>query len=149
MKKKLHIILVILWMIFIFYMSSNTSTESSKQSGVIVSFIIDLFNITNTDNLTFIIRKLAHFIEYFILGILVINVILDYHKRIYYAITICFIYALSDELHQIFIPGRSCEVRDIIIDIIGSVMGIYFLYFLKKKHIRQTKISKFSNQVQH
>ncbi len=124
-KKYLSILLVILWMSFIFIMSSYDSNESSQQSGLIVGIITNIFNISNTDILSHIIRKLAHFTEYFILGILVINM-LKYlsNKYLIISIIICILYAISDEIHQLYVPGRSCQITDILIDSIGSILGI-------------------------
>jgi len=71
------------------------------------------------------------------LGLLVVNMINNYNnKSILISIIICIIYATSDEIHQLFVPGRSCQLLDILIDTIGSVIGIY-LY--KKILIRDTR----------
>ena len=135
MEKKINIIFLIIWMILIFIMSNYTSTASAHQSGLIVNVIASIFKIDNLNLLSHIIRKLAHFTEYFILGILTIRVIIDYKLNNYYAIIICILYAISDEIHQIFIPGRSGEVRDVLIDITGTTLGIiiYNLYHKNKK----------------
>ena len=132
-KNKISLLLVILWMIFIFVISSFNATSSSNQSNFIVDIITSIINIKDTELLSLIIRKLAHFIEYFILGILVINFITRYDKKIIIAILLCIIYATSDEIHQIFVPGRSCQIIDIMIDSLGSIMGIYLYKLIKKK----------------
>lgn len=132
-KNKISLLLVILWMIFIFVMSSFDATSSSNQSNFIVDIITSIINIKDTGLLSLIIRKLAHFIEYFILGILVINFITRYDKKIIIAILLCIIYATSDEIHQIFVPGRSCQITDIMIDSLGSIMGIYLCKLITKK----------------
>lgn len=132
-KNKISLLLVILWMIFIFVMSSFDATSSSNQSNFIVDIITSIINIKDIGLLSLIIRKLAHFIEYFILGILVINFITRYDKKIIIAILLCIIYATSDEIHQIFVPGRSCQIIDIMIDSSGSIMGIYLYKLIIKK----------------
>lgn len=132
-KNKISLLLVILWMIFIFIMSSFDATSSSNQSNFIVDIITSIINIKDIGLLSLIIRKLAHFIEYFILGILVINFITRYDKKIIIAILLCIIYATSDEIHQIFVPGRSCQIIDIMIDSLGSIMGIYLYKLITKK----------------
>ena len=120
-------------MIFIFVMSSFDATSSSNQSNFIVDIITSIINIKDIGLLSLIIRKLAHFIEYFILGILLINFITRYDKKIIIAILLCIIYATSDEIHQIFVPGRSCQIIDIMIDSLGSIMGIYLYKLITKK----------------
>lgn len=132
-KNKISLLLVILWMIFIFVMSSFDANSSSNQSNFIVDIITSIINIKDIELLSLIIRKLAHFIEYFILGILVINFITRYDKKIIIAILLCIIYATSDEIHQIFVPGRSCQITDIMIDSLGSIMGIYLYKLITKK----------------
>ena len=132
MKKRISILLLILWMLFIFIMSSFDSVESDNQSGFIVNIISNILNINNTDILSFIIRKIAHFAEYFILGLLTHNMINNFNKKIYISIIICILYAVSDELHQVLIPGRSCQILDILIDSSGSILGIYLLYIYFK-----------------
>lgn len=135
MKKKIYsILLVILWMILIFIMSSFNSIESGNQSNFIVNIISNILNIKNVDTLSFIIRKSAHFTEYFVLGLLVYNLINNCHYKSYIGILICIIYALSDEIHQIFVPGRAFKIMDILIDSTGSITGLYLLkYFIQKK----------------
>lgn len=132
-KNKISLLLVILWMIFIFVMSSFDATSSSNQSNFIVDIITSIINIKDIGLLSLIIRKLAHFTEYFILGILVINFIIRYDKKIIIAILLCIIYATSDEIHQIFVPGRSFQIIDIMIDSLGSIMGIYLYKLITKK----------------
>ena len=132
-KNKISLLLVILWMIFIFVMSSFDASSSSNQSNFIVDIITSIINIKDTGLLSLIIRKLAHFTEYFILGILVINLINKYDKKIIIAILLCIIYATSDEIHQIFVPGRSCQITDIMIDSLGSILGIYLYKLITKK----------------
>lgn len=132
MKKKISIILVILWMSLIFIMSSFNGDNSSNQSSFIVDIISNIFNINNIDILSLIIRKLAHFTEYFILGILVYNMIYNFNKKINIAIILCILYAVSDEIHQLFVIGRSCKIIDILIDSCGSITGIYLSYLINK-----------------
>ena len=64
---------MLLWMFLIFIMSSFDATESTNQSNFIVNIITNIFKIENIELLSFIIRKLAHFTEYLILGLLVAN----------------------------------------------------------------------------
>lgn len=125
MKNKRNLIIVIIWMLIIFIMSSFNSTQSSNQSNFIVDIIANIFNITNTSTLSIIIRKLAHYTEYLILGILVINLNNNKNKGLYLSVIVCFLYAISDELHQSFVPGRRCQLVDVTIDFIGALTGIF------------------------
>lgn len=134
-KNKLSIIPVIIWALAIFIMSSFNAEESANQSNFIVNIIASIFKINNISLLSLIIRKLAHFTEYLILGVLVINMFTKNNVRKSYILSIllCIIYATSDEIHQIFTPGRACQIKDILIDSIGSITGIYLFKLLKKR----------------
>ena len=135
-KKLLNLLLVIIWMTVIFVMSSFNATDSGNQSGLIVSFISNIIHIDNPEFISHIVRKTAHFTEYFILGILFLNYIKDYKLRnkIMISIIFCFIYASLDEFHQTFVPGRAGLFSDVLIDTFGAITGIilYFLLILKR-----------------
>ena len=134
MKNKLSTSIMVLWMFLIFIMSSFDATESANQSSFIVNIINDIFKIENVQLLSFIIRKLAHFTEYLILGFLTINMLNknDIAKKYIIAIIICIIYASSDEIHQIFVAGRCFAIRDILIDSMGAISGIYIYKLLRR-----------------
>lgn len=151
MKKVINIILIILWMGLIFVLSNDTAEESSKKSdGLIVRCVQDIIkrNLSTKEKekvlkyLVKPVRKSAHFFLYFVLGILIINLFKSFelfnYKTILLAILLCFLYACSDEIHQLFVKGRSCEVRDILIDTIGSLSGISVYYLFSKISIRKT-----------
>lgn len=147
MKKIILYILLIFWISLIFYLSHQPSVESSKLSNGVIDKIIHTVEIINghefTDNelkmisnyLIFPIRKLAHFTLYFVLGILTYNVVQLYmnnKKILIISILFCIIYACSDEIHQLFVSGRSGELRDVLIDTIGSLLGIIISSKIKK-----------------
>ena len=106
---------------------------SSNQSGSIATLIYNIFDISDTEKVSFIIRKCAHVSEFFILGLLVINLISKYNVKYSYfiAFIICTLYASSDEFHQIFVPGRSGQVTDVLIDLIGIILGLILFFIIK------------------
>ncbi|QNO13296.1 VanZ family protein [Alkalicella caledoniensis] len=128
--------LVLLWMGLIFYMSAQPATQSQEMSKGVVEVVVQtvervapsLAEQLDIRYLHHIVRKNAHFIIYLILGVLVINAlnvsVVEGWKGIVFALSICILYAISDEVHQLFVPGRSGEVRDVIIDSAGSSVGI-------------------------
>lgn len=152
MKKVFKLVLLILWMILIFCFSNQRADDSSKLSdGVIVKVASVLVKDDLTNNkkdelinkYTFIIRKTAHFSIYLILGILSINLLssFDIKRIIAFSSLICFIYACTDEFHQLFIIGRSCEVRDVLIDTLGSLTGILIYYKNKIYILKRQKLT--------
>ena len=137
MKKGIFAVLIVIWMAFIFSMSSQNSEVSSNTSGETIKVVLSVIpKFTDqpeevqekvVEDLQFITRKSAHFIAYMILGILAILLFLQYeniNKKPQLAFLLCVVYAISDEVHQLFVPGRSGQVSDVIIDSSGSFVGI-------------------------
>ncbi|MBE6750790.1 MAG: hypothetical protein E7560_06475 [Ruminococcaceae bacterium] len=145
-KRVFAIVLLLCWMTLIFCLSAQPADVSSGTSGriikVVVSVVYPEFNDFSAEEqaefiepFQFITRKCAHFSLYFILGIFAFLTFVTYNKlaliiRSYFSIFICLLYAFSDEIHQYFIPGRSCEIRDVLIDFAGSISSIAILYFI-------------------
>ncbi len=115
--------LTVICMGVIFWLSSRTATESSEQSGVIVEFLRKIFG----DNVftDFIVRKSAHCLEFTGLSFL-FNLSLYVTKNkpsFVFAVMLTSIYAATDEFHQLFVEGRSCQITDWAIDTAGAILG--------------------------
>lgn len=153
MKKIIFWILCITWAVIIFMFSNEPANVSDKTSlgfteNIIVFLIkLDVIEIPVSslgleetvkqiaENLNNIIRKLAHFGIYLILGILVYNLLLCYfnNKRaVLLTLIVCLLYAISDEIHQLFIPGRSGQIKDVLIDFSGSFSGCFVNFAFNK-----------------
>ena len=121
-------ILIIIWMGLIFFMSSQGADASSGLSSVFTDQIMYYIPGFTEDTITFIVRKSAHIFMYVVLGIFLYGLInsssMSQKRRILYSLSIAFGYAVFDEIHQTFVPGRSGEVRDILIDTISASLGI-------------------------
>lgn len=131
---------VILWMAVIFGFSHQPATVSSGMSSGITETILKAISqissetAIDADALHSFVRKNAHFFVYLILGILVFRAlrmsgVLGY-RGAGTALLICALYASSDETHQLFISGRSGELRDVLIDSAGAVVGIGLAWFV-------------------
>ena len=148
MKKIIKLTLVILWMLLIFFFSNQKAADSSKLSDGIIVKVANVFVDKDLstkekeiilEKYTTIVRKTAHIGIYLVLGGLVINLLMEYNIKhvILVSLIVCLLYSVSDEIHQLFIKGRSGELRDIIIDSSGSLLGIYSYYIIKKKFIKK------------
>lgn len=139
--------LLIFQMLFIFAMSSFGHTSSDAQSNLFVDFIAQNFphvrhglenNLISLSTLIFLVRKTAHFTEYAILGALFylnfrqLPKLNSRPKKILLPIVFSFLYACTDELHQIFVPGRSAQFRDVLIDTLGASFGATITYLTIK-----------------
>lgn len=146
-KRFLYMIPVIIWMIFIFYMSGKTGQESSGQSGKISLFITNLLEKVRQDSpqemqnlqdvLELVIRKAAHMTEYailFLLSYLAMVKISMIQSRFYnrsIAVLISLLYACSDEMHQLLVPGRSGRMIDVGIDMAGVLIVLICMILSK------------------
>ena len=156
MKKSIFAVMLILWMGFIFSMSSQNSTVSSNTSGGTIRMIMSTvpkFDEQSeevqdeiVESLQYITRKSAHFIGYMILGILAILLFLQYENIKYKgwsAFLLSVLYAISDEIHQLFVPGRSGQVKDVLIDSCGAALGIVMVILVCKAiDIYRAKVNK-------
>ena len=153
--------LLIFQMCFIFIMSSFGHNSSDAQSNLFVDFIAQNFphvrhglenNLISLNTLIFLVRKTAHFTEYAILGALFyLNFIqfprLNRHfKKILLPIIFSFLYACTDEIHQIFVPGRSSQFRDILIDTLGASFGCLLIHTLLTLFTKLKSNSKSKTQ---
>lgn len=146
MKKKAIIlwILVLLWMIVIFSFSNADGYNSTSKSKEVTYKIVDTIEKKKTElekkakveKLHPRVRKIAHAIEYAILCILLILALEATNisnNRVYLtALLTCIVYALTDEVHQLFISGRTGELKDIIIDTAGATIGLLIYDFIYK-----------------
>lgn len=119
--------------------SSQPASESNQLSygftrvlvetlAKIIPFDIETSTVIRTfGELNHYIRKFAHFTIYLVLGILVYKALIKnkLKSRVFLiSFLICATYAATDELHQLFVPGRGCQLRDVFIDSAGSILGI-------------------------
>ena len=126
----------------IFRFSSEQSTESSRTSVGVTKFIVSIIwqdnPEVNTDTLINtihpIIRKVAHFSIYLLLGTLVMCCAQTYKGCKEYkfdaSVMLCFFYACTDEFHQLFVPGRSGEFTDVCLDTVGATFGILLVMII-------------------
>lgn len=136
-KKILSWILFIGWLLLIFFFSSQNGDTSGNLSNGILAMIEKITHIPLTSEVSsLIIRKSAHFLEYCILGVLTLNLLYQYHKFtkkvIFFSLIFCLLYAISDEVHQLFILNRTGKVLDVGIDFLGAMLGNYLYFYIRK-----------------
>ena len=128
------IILIILWSLLIFTFSSQDGGESSGFSRRFVEFFIKDPELVNT--VEPYVRKLAHFSEYGLGGVLFISVFSTYNwsdkRKITTSILLGVWYAIMDEIHQLMVPGRSGALKDVYIDSLGIATGVIGMMIILK-----------------
>jgi len=135
-------------MLMIFLFSAKPADNSNESSKTIANLVLNIsvsFNIIDEplqetereytlDKINHVVRKMAHFMEFAVLAATV-----EFHNWIHkrkgvhlilLSIGITVLYAVSDEFHQLFVPGRSGEVKDVLIDSAGASTGALFFYLL-------------------
>ena len=147
-KRAILIILLILTFFQIFRFSNQNGEKSSGISRKITTAVTkNVKKIQELDKnkqeevlgkIEKVIRKLAHFSIYMVVGILMMLLMNTYKIKQFDRIAISLItgivYASSDEIHQFFIPGRSAMITDVMIDTLGVAVGIVLIKIITKMH---------------
>jgi VanZ family protein len=154
----IHAAITALIMAFIYYQSSLPATLSSEMSGHLERIVAWILG-KPSESVTFAVRKAAHVTEFTALGISLFYTVRDFLewrsgttnnavpqnrqttqmiqteklRRIVLPWVIGTIYAVSDEVHQLFVDGRAGRVLDVLIDFAGSSLGIIISYIFKNK----------------
>lgn len=153
-------IFAILWAIGIYKLSAmNTQNSNGKSTDIIAMFIEDTLDVTNEYGITNShptnsklvrisqlinapIRKVMHASVYLVLAFLAIvffNVLMNnkhYWIALILALTFSIGFAMSDEIHQTYVSGRTGQFLDVVIDSIGALVGIfiYTTYYIVYKN---------------
>ena len=148
--KLLKFFLVLLCMISIFLFSSDTADESNLKSNGLIVRVAEFLagrdlnpkeREEKIEKYVVFVRKAAHFTIFFVLGFLVISFLKEFYevdwKVMFFAFLFSFLYACSDEVHQLFVPGRSGNIIDVGIDSMGSYFGIllYHIYLRFRRNL--------------
>ncbi len=139
-KTVIFAVLTFCCMVLIFCFSAQDASESDKTSDSftvkVLSTVSSKFNDLDeekkaevVDSLAFPVRKAAHFSIYFVLGIFSVLTFISVKRiKFYYnslfAFLLCALYSVSDEIHQYFVKGRSCEIRDMLIDSGAALLAV-------------------------
>ncbi|MBU5676536.1 VanZ family protein [Alkaliphilus sp. MSJ-5] len=145
---------LIFWLVLIFYLSAQPVHQSNGLSKKVTEVIIEKVEIIapysnfNISRMNHLVRKNAHFFAYLILGILVMNVLrrsgMKINKGVILSLSFCILYAMSDEFHQLFVPGRGAQVKDVLLDSAGAVVGIG-IYLVVKFIVNKAQIRNKSH----
>ncbi|MCD4712873.1 MAG: VanZ family protein [Clostridiales bacterium] len=142
-NKYMRWLMVIVWMFVIFIMSHLNSVKSWYLTGEVLTVFqtgsvdtettyeekMSSYNEDETADLMVYIRKLAHVVEYMILGILVYYALSGSYairKSAVGSMSVGWFYGYLDELHQLFVPGRTGSLSDVFLDGIGVTLGVAF-----------------------
>ncbi len=147
MSKSRKIYVIISWILvavcmgIIFFLSAQNGEESSDLSESFVDKILQLLKITVDEGT---LRTFAHMLEFMGLSVLIFNAIYATWEEkitplIAFAGTV--FYAITDEIHQIFVPERAFQISDILVDSTGALIGVtasfvilQFILFIRRRN---------------
>ena len=144
LKRIIFLIILLLTCIVIFKFSSQNGIESSSVSRKVTEYFVELVSRIKVMNegtkmmyitrLEPYVRKLAHFSIYMVVGFSIMGFFCTFDMRnkykLLWSLLIGITYAITDEYHQSFIPGRSPRVFDVCIDTFGVLIGIFVMIFI-------------------
>jgi VanZ family protein len=119
---------LLLWMTVIFL--ASTKLGRPENSEAIIDPILSWLGVANVDQVHIVVRKMGHVVEYSIFGFLLAYFCLSspwqlLHRRWFAASLIAaFVYACSDEFHQLFVPERTGSLRDVMIDTASATLAL-------------------------
>ncbi len=135
---------VVLWMGVIFFLSAQTAGDSSRTSGGVIRWLLTRLDgrfsglpleeqLLRIEAWSFAVRKLAHLALFALLGMgafAAFSVDMPQRRAFPAALSLGAVRGVLDEVHQSFVPGRSCELRDMGIDFAGVLLGAAFLWLV-------------------
>ncbi len=129
--KIFSLIAVIAIAVTIFLLSAQNSTESAETSGTVIGFFERFFKSEISQE---VIRTVAHCCEYAGFGFFMCNVFYSFKNKLMPVISTItsFAYAVTDEIHQIFVPGRAFQISDLAVDLSGIIIGTLCFVILCK-----------------
>ena len=135
------IICIIVLCCKIFALSSQDGGVSAGTSRQFTEIVLKILGLECNDRtieiINPVIRKVAHFSVYMLLGFLTMCTCETFKwQRVYkfdFSTMFAFVFACSDELHQRLVPGRSGEFADVCLDTVGAMLGVLIVLAIKKK----------------
>jgi len=120
---------LVVWLAFISFASTD-SFNAANTSRIIGPLVLWLFPNTSPETLAtihFVVRKIAHFTEYAILGFLAARAFRVHQRWFLISLVLIVVYALFDEYHQSFVPSRTASIFDSFIDMAGGLSALIFV----------------------
>lgn len=129
-NKKWWLVGALIWMVIIFlvtqlpyFTGERTASAINEVSGAGKGLI---------DELNFIMRKASHFSAFGILAFLFFQGIRNYRFAYFFAWVAAFLYAMSDEWHQSFMPDRMASFKDVLIDGGGAFLALFMTFLVRR-----------------
>lgn len=140
-RRRWWILAAISWMALIFcvtqlpYFTGENTAEAIHKVAESESNSIHIASADQNEinSLNFIIRKATHLTAFGILSILLFKLIQPYRFSFLLSWVLTCLYAMTDEYHQSFMPGRTASFKDVLIDSLGALIVLTLTYLIMKK----------------
>src|SRR5437867_350688 len=128
--------LVIGWALLIFFFSTDqfASSNTIRIVAPLIHWIFPNASLGLQQSIHAFVRKLGHWSEYFVLSLLLLRAIKGEERNEWkgcwaiWTLALVLFYALSDELHQVFVPSRTADFRDSMLDFFGGSCAVLWKY---------------------
>lgn len=140
-KRKWWLLAAIVWMVSIFlvtqlpYFTGENTAKVIQNAAVTESHSITTQNVDSVKiyDLNLIVRKTTHVIVFGILAILLYKSLFAFRYSFMLSWMITVLYAVTDEWHQSFMPGRVAAFKDVVFDSLGALIALFLIYIISKK----------------
>ena len=127
-----------LWAVVIFLMSANTGEELVEGEGLVarVRALLQSVAALWVGEEVDVVSPVAHFCEYAVFGFLLQNALggsLPRRRAAALAIVAASAYGVTDEIHQLFVPGRACDPVDWLVDTAGAALGAVVAFLVLRR----------------
>lgn len=127
---------MLLWAGIIFFFSTEhfSAPQSSRILGPLLHWLFPDISPEQLSSAQFAIRKLGHWLEYFILAVLLYRALhaesgaRSSVRPAAWTMAFALIWAAADEFHQSLVPSRTASVVDVMIDGLGGLFGTFWMY---------------------
>lgn len=124
------LVVTVFWCLAIYYFTAQPAFNDEHTLRFFYSIGLPEAMIRITD---FVVRKLAHVALFFTLAFLALQVVRHWRRQYLAAWAFAAVYGMTDEWHQLYVPGRSGKVGDVLIDAAGAVICIAIVYLWDKR----------------
>lgn len=137
-------VLVAVWACFIFFMSAHTGADLDGGSDLVgrIKAWLDGIQSALLGEGVDAVSSIAHFCEYLVFGVLLSNA-LRHHVplrcALIAAVLVTSLYGITDEVHQLFVPGRACDPVDWLVDTAGAATGSLLLWLMARRECSEAE----------
>ena len=133
---------VLIWCALCLYLASQRLADTTRLSAALTHWILDLLQLPGQTWYMRVfdgLRLAAHILMFFVLAVLLSTAFVlttgNTHRSYVYSLGVCGILAVSSELGKLLVPGRHCSLLDMLLNILGCLLGTGLIFLLRRRSI--------------